>query len=51
MIDNLMKEFEENGTKYSSHSPSTILMLMLIDRIDTLNRKLDMLNKIQSRKQ
>lgn len=51
MIDDVVKEYQEYKEKYIGMVMEGDALLMLIDRLDTLNRKLDILIKIQARKQ
>lgn len=45
MIDNLMKEYKDNYEKFPNYSSDRVLWLMLIDKIDTLNRKLEAIER------
>lgn len=50
MIDDVVKEYQEYKKKYIGMVMEGDALLMLIDRLDTLNSKLDILIKIQSRR-
>lgn len=47
MIDDIMKEYNDNVGKYIDNTVGQVIaILMLVDRIDTLNRKLGAIERV-----